>query len=817
MKKYLTVLIVILALAAPCESSLRAVPAADRPSMVVHSGEFGALLKRLGDSYFFETLAMDDPAGPDTARWLSNFSIESFSMLADERGVRGAFVFDKDDEAVRRILNRMEEGAEVNGESLASLLRYPADAKAGGAEFSLKLENEEQKVYRLEIETEGMLYVYLGYVNFLVTVKKDGDDLFMLFGESEGTLAEVEAAFGDPEKRIKADLPAGSKNFIKLLGDEEGEVTAAVFEELGFKAPAFRSRPSMELSLEAEPGKFALTLRHNFMESILGGAGKPGSAMDLNDPGLTLGGGAPFLAAAGSVILPEDDAASVIAGIAGGDADPEDVKGLVKSMGLELGQALGLLRMFGLVLGGEGAAMGEAAPGGYVFFSGDREIAASVGEIAKMIAGSFPFLKEEKHDGWDFFLTVPPQLKEDLPFPLFFGRKGGVLAAGSLTTEALDRTPSLPSSSAAPGAETLFFARLDAGRVLKVAEEALAGSWGIKLLEATGMNINSRSGAESLILIPRAVRELKGLTLTARPDSISLEAETGDVDYKAIHDFENLVRRRFSAAFSDVPRPPAGDVPPGVAAEAEALAAAAEAKVLAAPVQPAPDPENSPDALVFDGLPAGPEAAGQPAPEPKPATTAAPAPVALQPGPPAVTGKKYTAAELKRMGIFLSNFTELRFLNVDVEEFTDPDDPGNLIRFGIGHNYVNNFKSRIARCKTKNCQWGSMTIDGKFVAESIKKYFDYDYKNVPGEFYGDEVYYYDGKLYHFEGSDGEAVYYARVDEAYEDVNGRVVMKGEIYNYDDKSDIIGKFTALSKPHKFGGKDTWALITLETDFY
>lgn len=677
MKKYFAVLAVILALAIPCEGSLRALPEVKGPSAAIHSGEFGALMKRLGESYFFETFMLENPAGPDLARWLSGLPVESFSMLVDSKGSRGAIVLDSSDGEVQRVFGRMEDGGEADEELLASLLRYPADAPKEAVRFSLDLEDGGRKVYRLGIRVEGMPFPYPGSVDLLVTVKRDGEGLYMLFGEDEETLAEAEAAFGDPGKRLKAEWPP-AKTFVRLLGDEEGEVTAAVFEELGFKAPAFRSPPSMELCLEAGPGKFALTLRHNFLESILGSTG--GSV-----PAPSLGEGAPFL------------------------------------------------------------------------------------------------------------------------------------AAGSLTTEALDRTPALPPLSAVPGAETLFFARLDAGRVLKVAEEAMAGSWGLKLLETAGMDINSMSDVESLISIPRAVRELKGLTLTVRPDSISLEAETGDVDYKAIHDFENLVRRRFSAAFTDASRPYAGDVPPGIAAEAEALAAAAEAKVLAVPVQSAPDPDNPPDALAFDGPPAGPEAAEQPAPEPKPTTTVAPAPAALQPGPPAVPGKKFSAGELKKMGVFLSNFTELRFMNINAEEFTDPDDPGDMIRFGIGHNYVNNFKSRIVRCKTKNCQWGSMTIDGKFVAESIKKYFDYDYKNVPGEFYGDQVYYYDGSFYHFDGFNGGAVYFARVDEAYVDVNGRVVMKGEIYNHGDKSEIIGKFTALARPHKFGGKDTWALITLETEFY
>lgn len=53
-----------------------------------------------------------------------------------------------------------------------------------------------------------------------------------------------------------------------------------------------------------------------------------------------------------------------------------------------------------------------------------------------------------------------------------------------------------------------------------------------------------------------------------------------------------------------------------------------------------------------------------------------------------------------------------------------------IIRFGIGHNYINNnFKSRVKKCAAKDCEHGSLTIEGKFVQESVKKYFDLELEN----------------------------------------------------------------------------------------
>ncbi|MDR0827353.1 MAG: hypothetical protein LBN33_05685, partial [Desulfovibrio sp.] len=125
------------------------------------------------------------------------------------------------------------------------------------------------------------------------------------------------------------------------------------------------------------------------------------------------------------------------------------------------------------------------------------------------------------------------------------------------------------------------------------------------------------------------------------------------------------------------------------------------------------------------------------------------------------------AAELKKMSTFLSNFTEIGLDNFYVKGSgvdgsgdllaLSADDPADLVRFGIWHNYRNNYDSRVAPCKAKGCKWGSLTIDGKHVLESVKKYFDIDLKNRSIT-ESDPPYYYDGKLYHFEGADGEATY-----------------------------------------------------------
>ena len=58
--------------------------------------------------------------------------------------------------------------------------------------------------------------------------------------------------------------------------------------------------------------------------------------------------------------------------------------------------------------------------------------------------------------------------------------------------------------------------------------------------------------------------------------------------------------------------------------------------------------------------------------------------------------------EMARMGTFLSNFTEQGMYNVNINNVTDEE----LVHFGIWHNYINNFKSRIRRCTKRNCPYG---------------------------------------------------------------------------------------------------------------
>ena len=179
--------------------------------------------------------------------------------------------------------------------------------------------------------------------------------------------------------------------------------------------------------------------------------------------------------------------------------------------------------------------------------------------------------------------------------------------------------------------------------------------------------------------------------------------------------------------------------------------------------------------------------------------------------------------ELKRMGIFLSNFTELGMYEFDIEEegpdeilhLGDPYSMGELIRFGIGHNIINN-KKLIQKCKLKDCDFGSSTIAKESVAASVKKYFDLTVKHqkVMGE--APEVDY-DGKLYHFDKNNwyNDTIYYCEVQNV-ERGNNFIVMEGELYELDNPKNRPATFVAKAKPYKWNNKDTWAILSLSVEW-
>lgn len=168
------------------------------------------------------------------------------------------------------------------------------------------------------------------------------------------------------------------------------------------------------------------------------------------------------------------------------------------------------------------------------------------------------------------------------------------------------------------------------------------------------------------------------------------------------------------------------------------------------------------------------------------------------------TADGFSKDTMQRMGTFVSNFTEAGMWNLqDAQNLT----AGQYIAFGIRHEWINNRK----RFKMGNDNMAS--IEASHIENAVTRYFGKAFTAhcaVP-----DKGIQYDptSKRYTIPMADGEMTTHASVEIVTRNGDGTLVMYGTLYNAEDTSDTFGPFTAKAKPHKWNGKDTWALLSLE----
>lgn len=157
-----------------------------------------------------------------------------------------------------------------------------------------------------------------------------------------------------------------------------------------------------------------------------------------------------------------------------------------------------------------------------------------------------------------------------------------------------------------------------------------------------------------------------------------------------------------------------------------------------------------------------------------------------------------TSNESKKLGVFLSNFTELQLYKFDAQKLNNSD----LIRFGIRHNYINNFDSRIGSSN------GKLYISKTNVESSILKYFNIKFKDHRTI----QNFKYNGKGYTFDGADGERVYYVQADDFYDLGNNNYRLNGHLYDPDSSEDIVSRVDATMKKVKSGNQYRYVLLKL-----
>ncbi|MDR6720889.1 hypothetical protein [Paenibacillus sp. 2003] len=159
-------------------------------------------------------------------------------------------------------------------------------------------------------------------------------------------------------------------------------------------------------------------------------------------------------------------------------------------------------------------------------------------------------------------------------------------------------------------------------------------------------------------------------------------------------------------------------------------------------------------------------------------------------------------SESKKMGVFLSNFTELQLYKFDSEKVNNSE----LIRFGIWHNYINNFSSRIGSVN------GKLYISKSYVEASILKYFSIKFKDHRTT----QNFKYNGRGYTFEGSDGERIYYVQIDGVYDLGSNNYRIHGHLYDADSGEEVVSRVSATVKKIKSGNGYNYALKKMNVKY-
>ncbi|AWB42960.1 hypothetical protein DCC85_01095 [Paenibacillus sp. CAA11] len=122
---------------------------------------------------------------------------------------------------------------------------------------------------------------------------------------------------------------------------------------------------------------------------------------------------------------------------------------------------------------------------------------------------------------------------------------------------------------------------------------------------------------------------------------------------------------------------------------------------------------------------------------------------------------------MKKIGTFLSNFTELHIERLNSNNLKDAD----LIYFGVWHNFVNNFNSTIS-----NYSGGHLFISKAKIEQSIKKFFNIKFKSHKSI----QGIKFNGKGYVFDGASGDPVDYVKVINVYDMGSSTFEVYGELY-------------------------------------
>lgn len=175
---------------------------------------------------------------------------------------------------------------------------------------------------------------------------------------------------------------------------------------------------------------------------------------------------------------------------------------------------------------------------------------------------------------------------------------------------------------------------------------------------------------------------------------------------------------------------------------------------------------------------------------------------------------EFTGTQLKKIGVFLSNFTECSFTSISRGNFIDH--PDEMVKFAMCHNWINTKRYRLTKkCGKESSKYNNFVqLDPKYVAETVKKYLDYDFREHQG--YGDYITY-DGHTYCMPAASGEQTPHVKAVSAQMMDDGTILVRGSSYYPDAETyaDDNINVKAVIRPYVWNGNSTWSLVKLEME--
>ena len=196
---------------------------------------------------------------------------------------------------------------------------------------------------------------------------------------------------------------------------------------------------------------------------------------------------------------------------------------------------------------------------------------------------------------------------------------------------------------------------------------------------------------------------------------------------------------------------------------------------------------------------------------------------------------EFNSETMKKMGVFLSNFTETGLRNFNLSELTGTDQGiQQIVMFAYNHIRINTPAKYISEAQDHI----RINTPAKYISEAqeyynlnrvsekdlnavLQRYMDLDGFLSSRARQQDEFilpdYINTLNTWEFPDQVPDLAEYVEVTSASRQDDGTVLMEGRTYYPDLNISSSSKCEAVAKPHKYQNKDTWAIISLHCEPY